>query len=669
MATRFGLSETKFFTAWRLACLTIVIISILVYLPAMPGLLVWDDKMLVGGTGIGGGDSLLHCFTKPFLGHYFRPFISVSFYIERLLWSSTPYFYHQTNIIFHALTTWILILTVRALFQKQGIALLSGLIFAVHPSQVSTVGWIGGRTDSLSTLFLSIYLLGLIKFVRTSTPSRYAWLTLSVVGFFSSLMSKEQCLTLLPLAPLAVLWFGENSWKQKRTEAIRVSYPFLLVSFVFITAWLYISPTQYKMNGVILNEQLVIGAQSVLYYSLLLVMPNPQWMHLLTPVLFERIGMVTVLIGYALLLFYGTLFFRWASKDKPSAFFLAYIILALFPILNFIPLPSLLLAPYRAGTATLGACVLLATTLVWAMNFATKQRLLGNRRENDRQTALSTRQPKTVPAMLVGVGGAAFIVWCGGLTVWGNTQWLDEKTIFATISHYDPYSIVARFNNACLLSGNGSTAKGIHEMESVLQEIYGSDVWDDQEAALQAFKTDKMVRRRVRESQGSTSTPEQWIAGVYAQLGSIRGNSNDLKGADRAFQTGIALDYGSHDCYVGLAKTAYIRQDYPKALRLARIAIADNSERVESTCLMANAYIQLKMWKQALPYAQKWVKLQSWNGDAYLQLALSQKHLGDLAGAKQSLQTALAKSICDKNKVNLQLAALHQSELKTIRVH
>ena len=72
----------RFATGWRAAYLVTIILSALVYLPAMSGLLIWDDHALIGGYGIGGGKSLGACFSEPFLSHYFRPLVSVSFFID-----------------------------------------------------------------------------------------------------------------------------------------------------------------------------------------------------------------------------------------------------------------------------------------------------------------------------------------------------------------------------------------------------------------------------------------------------------------------------------------------------------------------------------------------------------------------------------------------------------
>src|SRR5690349_12147225 len=89
----------SFFTRERLAYLAVLVLAGAVYTPALSGTLIWDDAMLVGGQGIGGGQSLARCFTAPFLNLYFRPLVGMSFFAERRLWGDNPFLYHQTNLL------------------------------------------------------------------------------------------------------------------------------------------------------------------------------------------------------------------------------------------------------------------------------------------------------------------------------------------------------------------------------------------------------------------------------------------------------------------------------------------------------------------------------------------------------------------------------------------
>ena len=103
------LNQPKTSWLWIISLMSIILLSIICFVPAMTGMAIWDDHSLIGGPGIGGGDTLEHCFTKPFLFHYFRPIVSISFFIEHKISGSGPIFYHSTNILIHAITTAVLV--------------------------------------------------------------------------------------------------------------------------------------------------------------------------------------------------------------------------------------------------------------------------------------------------------------------------------------------------------------------------------------------------------------------------------------------------------------------------------------------------------------------------------------------------------------------------------
>src|SRR5205085_616472 len=107
--------------------------SALPYAQTLRGMMIWDDHFLVDGSGIGSAKSLVQCFTRPFLEYYYRPLVSVSFYLDHRLWGHTPFGYHQTNILIHLATTGVLIGFVWSAFRNRSAAMIAGLLFALQP--------------------------------------------------------------------------------------------------------------------------------------------------------------------------------------------------------------------------------------------------------------------------------------------------------------------------------------------------------------------------------------------------------------------------------------------------------------------------------------------------------------------------------------------------------
>ena len=204
---------------FRIASIVIVLLSGLIYLPVIHGTVIWDDKEILLGRGIGAPQSILQCFMRPFLFHYYRPLTSVSFLIDHWMWGSNTFGYHLTNILLHVLTTAVLIGVIAAAFPNRPfVALVDAFLFAVQPVQVSTVAWIGGRTDSLSTFWIAVFFWTIITGARGEGIRRRRLLALSVLCFALAALSKEQALAVAPLGPLALICFGAS--KPKRSELI-----------------------------------------------------------------------------------------------------------------------------------------------------------------------------------------------------------------------------------------------------------------------------------------------------------------------------------------------------------------------------------------------------------------------------------------------------------------
>ncbi len=212
----------------------IFLLSIALYLPSIKGDFVWEDAALANGHALG-GNTFVAAFTKPFLGHYFRPLTSASFVFDSLFATQTAFSYHQTNILLHAITAVLIACLAMALTQKQWAGILAGLFFATQPIQVGAAAWIGGRTDALSAMFVAAFLVTLVVYHQTS---RTRWLAATTVCFFLAALSKEQALAILPAVPLSVFVFGSRKWK----DALRICIPFGAAVLVFIGLWAIDAP-------------------------------------------------------------------------------------------------------------------------------------------------------------------------------------------------------------------------------------------------------------------------------------------------------------------------------------------------------------------------------------------------------------------------------------------
>lgn len=634
------LDGQPFFTRWRLAFLGVVLLSILTYLPSLHGLKVWDDIALLDGSGIGGGDSFWDALTKPFLNAYFRPLVSASFYVENRLWHGNPFLYHQTNILLHVATVAALMGLLLKAFGSRRVALLGGLLFAVQPAQVSTVAWIGGRTDSLCALLVTLFAYTLVLAIKAEGTKRKVWCGLSVLAFFLAAVTKEQVVALLPLVPLGVYAFGANRGADAKRAALRWLAPFLAATVVFAVLWglNYPNPFPPLRRGPV--DQLATAGQAGVYYLLLLLAPSAKWMHTLSLGSLQAAGLGVAILGLLVWLGFGVFSLKSARNDPRLGFFALLGFLALLPISNLVPLPSLLVAPYRAGVAGVGIAASLAILIGLAKPSISRY---------------------LMPAAALWAG------WCCWLTGWGAGQWKDPITIFTQISRQDPYSIITRRNLSLDLLRQGRTEDAAQHMQTILTMLYGSDAWKSPETAYARYRNDAVLRRRVQENQGNEVKPEAWLGELFSQLGYAEAKLKQFPESRSSFRTALLIEPRSARARTALAQYAIFDGDLELAIRHLRVAIAVHPGDPSLYALIAHIYGETGRMDLAEANYTQSIKMQPWFGPTYVNYADLQAKKGDFEGALKTLQEAKRAMVQETKGIDERIERL-ESGLKNRNV-
>lgn len=529
------MNRRPFLTQWQQAVLFLLILSGLIYLPALRGQLVWDDKNLVNGFGIGNSQTLPQCFTRPFLLFYFRPLGSVTFFIENRLWHGAPLPYHITNLVLHVAAVGALIGLLLSAFQSKRTAFVGGLLFALSPVQVSVVAFVGGRVDVLSTLWMLLFAWGLLAAVQTSGRRRAVRLGLSAAAYTLALLSKEQCLAVLPLVPLAFFCFPRKSAQtDSRLLPWLALVPYALLTIGFLFWWHAVAPPNLTPGPLTFPEWAAEVGQTVAYYFLLLLVPTPRWVHTFSLGSLDNGGFRTALPGYAALLAVLLLCVRLLRIDRRAVWFIGWVLLLLLPVLNLVPTTSLAVAPYRAALASIGVCALLALLLTSEQIFVRRH--------------LSPAVPKVVGALLFG--------WYGLVTFQSLDTWHDEPTLYRGILRYDPETMLGGVNLSLLETTAGHHDEAIALAEGQMDRTFGAGVWRTQAGIHEAIRAHPHLLLRVRKSGWNTDAMTQ-IARLYALLGNAYFYQGNIVHARILFR--IGADFKADDPYVqaGLAWTSY----------------------------------------------------------------------------------------------------------------
>lgn len=209
-----------------LACAALAILSVAAYSSILPYPFVFDDGMYIGGNP---GIRSLSNFWPPVGTRYFG---YLSFALNYSVGGLDPKGYHAVNILIHAINSILVFKLVSLTFKTPlldaaglkdregaafGTALISSVLFAIHPVQTQAVTYTTQRFASLATLF---FLLSLVLYVSHRIGAEggrkgYVKYALALASAVAAQMTKEIAFTLPAVIVLYEAVFFGGSLKKR----------------------------------------------------------------------------------------------------------------------------------------------------------------------------------------------------------------------------------------------------------------------------------------------------------------------------------------------------------------------------------------------------------------------------------------------------------------------
>lgn len=321
----------------------------------------WDDDFYVLNNLLLRGPDWKGIFWQPVVSNY-HPLTVISLAFNYRISGTDAFSYHLFNFILHIINTGLVFYFIWLISDKKiWVAVLSALIFGIHPMHVESVAWISERKDLLYSLFFLAALIQYWRYIQTGKMLRY-WLCFLL--FVLSLLSKPAAV-ILPL-----VLFLLDYWKNRAysTKLLVEKIPFFLGSVIMGILTLYIQ-SQKAVAGLDLYpvwERVFFACYGIMIYSFRFIFPltlsafhpYPDT-HQLGPVILLSPLFVG---GLGILLWY----FR---KNKLVIFSILFFIVNLLLVLQLVAIGNTLVAerytymPY-IGLAFLGA--------MWLNNYISK---------------------------------------------------------------------------------------------------------------------------------------------------------------------------------------------------------------------------------------------------------------------------------------------------------
>lgn len=250
----------------------ILLLTFIVFYPALNNAFTnWDDPMyLIDNPLIKqlNGENIRRIFTEVYFGNY-QPLHIFSYAIEYHFYKLDPAGYHTTSVLMHVLVTFLVFRFIKILSGNVNIALLSALLFGIHPLHVESVAWAAERKDLLYAMFFIASLIFYIKYIRSEEKMKYYFFSFFL--FVLSILSKAMASSLPPLLILIDYYFG----RKLNGKTILEKLPYFAMAIVIglKAAYTAASTGQVSLQVFSLFERILIACFNLLAYVYKLILP------------------------------------------------------------------------------------------------------------------------------------------------------------------------------------------------------------------------------------------------------------------------------------------------------------------------------------------------------------------------------------------------------------
>lgn len=322
--------------------LLLALSSLFIYLPSVWAPFEFDDRIRISENPAIRDITNIPAFfysrdLMPLKGDIYRPVGDASFALDYMIWGGNPAGFHFTNIIIHMINSILVFLFLELLSIPSQAALISALVFSLHPVQSEAVIWIKGRDDLNAVMFS---LLTLLFYRLHSTGKGKGYRLLSLVAFILALLSKEISLTI----PLLLLIIDIKCNETTIRKPIKY-LPYIFIALLYLPARYIIlkqiAQTGYWGGGPL--ETFYTMSRAVMYYVKLLIFPfnlcldylsYPLSKHITDPYVISSILFLSVSAGFGI--------YRLLRYRDLIGLSVIWFIVTLIPVSNAVPLKIIL---------------------------------------------------------------------------------------------------------------------------------------------------------------------------------------------------------------------------------------------------------------------------------------------------------------------------------------
>jgi len=426
------------------------LVGLAVYANSIPNSFVWDDNNLIVNNPdikeITPGN-IKKIFTNDLVyfverSNFYRPLQSISYMLDYRIWGDTPGGYRSTNILFHTINGILIFIILSTLLRNNLASFFGALFFIIHPVNTSAVSYIAGRADILGLMFILFSWLFVLKFKDSKT---FLNAFLALFAFILALLSKEVCV-IFPIFVFVFL-FGTQDWKISGKDK-RFLLVFNMTGLLYLISRLTIlkfAPLATQaVNIPSLYRRLLTVPSLVLSYVRFILLPYDLRMDRDFPI-HTHIFQPAVILSVVGLIIIFLLFRKAIKREKILMLGIAWFFLLLLPSLNVIVPLNAPISEHWLYIAFPGVSMVIGYGI---------SELLG----------------KYTFKKLIYTGIIAIFALYASVTVYINTHWKNEESLFKYISKYKNINLRAYYNLGRNYMESAKYEEAIGEFKKALKE-------------------------------------------------------------------------------------------------------------------------------------------------------------------------------------------------------
>jgi len=373
---------------------------------------------------------------------YYRPLNLTFIFLWSYITGGAPGWLHLGAVLLHLGVVVLAYLFGRHLFHDYRMALLTAVLFGLHPSKVESVAWIGSAfVEGVGAIFFFSSLIAFLKW-RESDSGR--WLAGSVFLFACAMFTKETMLV-IPMLIAVYLWLNTPA-EGRILRTLRTLLPYGVVWIIFMAIRSQVikpaGPAVDYIHPTFTHSNWWTAPYAIWWYISHLTLPWGLSVEYATRTLERPTLLRFYLPGAALLLLLAAALWLWNRQRSPiAAFLMFWFAVTLAP--PVIVAPMVLQHDRYLYLASYAFCALVA----WAV------------------LRLGTIPAKLRVALVLSV----VALW-SGLTWHEMGYWDCDKTLWSRVLEISPSNVKAQLQLAYIYDQEKNIPKALSILDAGLRE-------------------------------------------------------------------------------------------------------------------------------------------------------------------------------------------------------